>query len=42
MQYLARHVIAQQFYVVGLQGIEPWLQAPHARVLPLYYNPKFK
>ena len=27
---------------VGVSGIEPELQAPHARVLPLYYTPAFK
>lgn len=27
--------------MVGLRGIEPRLQAPHARVLPLYYSPHF-
>lgn len=26
--------------LVGLPGIGPGLHAPHARVLPLYYNPK--
>ena len=27
---------------VGVRGIEPRLQAPHARVLPLYYTPASK
>lgn len=27
------------FLIVGTRGIEPPLQAPHARVLPLYYVP---
>ena len=25
--------------MVGVQGIEPWLQPPHGRVLPLYDTP---
>jgi len=27
--------------LVGLSGIEPDLNAPHALVLPVYYSPKF-
>lgn len=28
-----------EFCIVGMPGIEPGLQTPHARVLPLYYTP---
>lgn len=27
------------YFLVGMQGIEPCLHAPEARVLPVYYIP---
>lgn len=42
MYFFSNPAVSAENHLVGVPGIEPGLQAPEARVLPLDYTPKQK